>query len=116
MLTGRQAFAITLFVFLIFSFLLRFKSPPLLKNLGERTEDTTLGAAGTGLHALRIGNVAAFDLLLTVLVAYVYSFVSKGPFVLWFAVLLVVGEVLHVVYAVPTQTYTWLFGGPRIGS
>jgi len=89
---------------------MRFLRTPVLYRRVVQ-EDESFGASGQGFHSLHIGNVAMGDFFLTVALAAVFSMLSNGPFVFWFTLSLVVGEVMHFVFGVKSATIVWLFGG-----
>ena len=67
-----------------------------------------LGKPGTGVHSIRIFNIAIVDVLLTVLLAYF----TKGSFNFWIvlAVWFVIGIIVHKIFCVKTTIGTFIFG------
>ena len=108
-MSGHAAFAYVLVVLFLIALWLRSRGPPLL---GARNvpQDTSLGAAGQGIHEAHVFDVAVFDFVGTVAGAAALAWVSKGSLVPWLVVLLIIGEVMHWAYGIPTATYTWLWG------
>lgn len=112
MLSGQSAFVLSLCLLLALSAAMRYRGSPLISDLGARRIDTSLGEAGEGPHRAHLLNTAVVDFLGSAGLAAVYAWVSRGSFVAWLIVVLLLGEVLHGAYAVPTATYVWLFGSP----
>jgi hypothetical protein len=67
-----------------------------------------LGKPGEGVHSIRIFNVAVFDTLLTVLLAYL----TKGPYNFWVVLLFwfVLGIIIHKIFCVKTTIGNFIFG------
>ena len=57
--------------------------------------------------------VSVLDVLMSLALAYVCTLVSGGSMLAWSVVVLVLGEALHVMYGVRTETQRWLFGYDR---
>lgn len=64
------------------------------------------GTPGEGVHSTRFLGYAVVDTVLTVLVAYLTTFVVKIEFVNSLIIWLVVGEVMHYTYGVQTAFLT----------
>jgi accessory gene regulator protein AgrB len=59
-----------------------------------------LGKPGTGVHSIRLFNIAVVDVLVTVLLAYF----TKGPFNFWIVLLVwfIIGIIVHKIFCVKT--------------
>jgi hypothetical protein len=84
-----------------------------------------LGEPDKGVHALRIGGLAAVDLLLTAGLAYLVSRHALGchgvlAFLLVFVMLILVAVALHEAFCVNTRLNALIFGrawpGPYTGA
>ena len=66
-----------------------------------------LGKPGTGVHSIRLFNIAVFDVLLTVLLAYF----TKGPFNFWIVLLVwfIIGIIVHKIFCVNTTIGNFIF-------
>lgn len=68
----------------------------------------TFGEPGTGFHATRIGGFALYDILGTIGIALIFSYLTSisitYSLIIWF----VAGEILHWYFGVQT-TFTKLF-------
>lgn len=60
------------------------------------------GEPETGLHSYRIFGIAAFDLILTIILAWLISKRLRKHFLAVFALLLVIAEALHLLFCVST--------------
>lgn len=67
-----------------------------------------LGKPSSGIHSIRIFNIALFDILLTIIAAIITSWIFKINFVLSILVWIIVGELLHILFGVQTQFLTSL--------
>ena len=65
-----------------------------------------LGVPKKGKHEMRIPgtNTAAFDYILTIVGAWLLTRLTKIPIVLTTVLLFILGEVLHYMFCVPSQT------------
>ena len=63
---------------------------------------TALGVPGQGIHATRIFGLALYDIVFTIIGAFLFSYLFGYSFWTVLLFLLVLGEVLH--YAFGTQT------------
>jgi hypothetical protein len=63
---------------------------------------TALGVPGEGIHATRIFGLSLYDIVFTIIVAFLFSYLFGYSFWNVLLFLLVLGEVLH--YAFGTQT------------
>ena len=61
-----------------------------------------LGAPGTGVHSIRIFDIAVFDMLLTVIAAYIISKKFKKDFKIVLIILFVLGIIVHRIFCVNT--------------
>ena len=66
------------------------------------------GKVGTGVHSLRLFDIAVVDTLLTLLLAYIINLYLKSNLLLIFFVLLVASIVIHRAFCVET-TLTKMF-------
>ena len=66
------------------------------------------GKPGSGVHSIRIFNIAIVDVLLTFVLAYF----TKGRFNFWIvlAVWFLVGIIVHALFCVKTTINNFLFG------
>jgi len=75
-----------------------------------------LGKPNEGIHKIRIFNIAVIDVILTFLIALILYYVinkyfSKNiSFWVYFAILIVVGIILHRLFCVQTTIDKLLFG------
>ena len=67
------------------------------------------GEPGTGVHSYRIFGIAIVDVLLTILVAYIISFLTKFSFTLTLIILFILGIILHRLFCVRTTVDKLLF-------
>lgn len=67
------------------------------------------GEPGKGVHSYRIGGIAAVDLGLTILAAFIISFLFKTNFIVTLLVLLLLGIILHRIFCVRTTVDKFLF-------
>ena len=103
-------FGIVVAIMAVLALAMRFLRTPILYRRVVQ-EDDSFGVSGKGFHSLHIGDVAVGDFLVTVALGAAFSLLSNGPFVFWFVLSLVVGEVMHFVFGVKSATIVWLFGG-----
>jgi hypothetical protein len=66
------------------------------------------GKVGTGVHSIRIFNIAVVDTLLTLLLAYIINSYLKSNLLLIFFLLLVLSILIHRAFCVET-TLTKMF-------
>lgn len=78
-----------------------------------------LGEPGKGVHSLRLGGLAAADVLATGLVAFFLARkkgrTSIGLFVAYFFLLVLLAVLLHTAFCVNTRLNAFLFGDPWPG-
>jgi len=67
------------------------------------------GKPNTGLHSIRIFNIAIVDVLLTVLLAYIIANVFHTRFYVTLAILFISGIILHRMFCVRTTIDKLLF-------
>ena len=68
-----------------------------------------LGVPGKGVHSYRIFNIAIVDVILTVIVAYIISYIFKKSF-FWVSItLFILGIFLHRIFCVRTTVDKFLF-------
>lgn len=60
------------------------------------------GEPGKGVHSYRIGNIAVVDLVGTILIAYIFSLLTKTNFIWCLIAFLIIGEILHIMFCVDT--------------
>lgn len=64
-----------------------------------------------GIHSIRIYDIAIIDVLLTVLAAYVISYVSGYSWLIVVSLLFLLGIILHRLFHIRTTVDRWLFDG-----
>lgn len=73
-----------------------------------RAHRNFFGAPGTGVHSIRLLDVALVDYVLTLLAAFITSWATSFPLVLSTLVWFTLGLVLHTLFGVDTSTVRWL--------
>jgi hypothetical protein len=73
-----------------------------------REYSNIFGAVNTGAHQYRIGDVAIVDYILTIIGAFVLSYMTKIPVVLTTIGLLVGSIIIHLLFGVETNTLKYL--------
>jgi hypothetical protein len=68
-----------------------------------------LGVPGKGVHSYRIFNIAIVDVILTLIVAYIISYIFKKSFFWVSIILFVLGIILHRIFCVRTTVDKLLF-------
>jgi len=68
-----------------------------------------LGKPNEGIHKYRIFNIAIFDVLLTIFVAFIISFFSKINFFIILILLFIAGIILHRIFCVRTTVDKLIF-------
>ena len=68
-----------------------------------------LGVPGQGPHSYRIFNIAIVDVLLTLILAYILSYIFKISFVKTSITLFILGILLHRLFCVRTTIDKLLF-------
>ena len=66
------------------------------------------GESGKGAHMFRLFNSAAVDYILTILGAFLLTYLTHIPLVLTTIGLLVLGIILHMLFGVPTDAVKYL--------
>lgn len=61
-----------------------------------------LGVPGEGVHARRIFGLAMNDIIGTILIAVITSWISGVGFFYSFAIWFILGEILHYIFGTPT--------------
>ena len=68
-----------------------------------------LGESGKGVHSYKIFNISIVDVILTLIVAYIISYIFKKSFFLVSVILFVLGIFLHRLFCVRTTVDKLLF-------
>jgi hypothetical protein len=68
-----------------------------------------LGVPGKGVHSYRIFNIAIVDVLLTLILAYIISYIFKKSFFWVSVILFILGIILHRLFCVRTTIDKLLF-------
>lgn len=68
-----------------------------------------LGVPGKGVHSYRIFNIAIVDVILTLIAAYIISYVFKKSFMWVSIILFILGIILHRLFCVRTTVDKILF-------
>ena len=68
-----------------------------------------LGVPGQGPHSYRIFNIAIVDVILTIILAYIISYLFKISFVKTSIILFILGILLHRLFCVRTTIDKLLF-------
>ena len=66
------------------------------------------GIPGKGVHSFRILDVAAVDYFLTLIGAFLLSYLTQVPLVLSTIGLLILGIILHTLFGIPTNAVKYL--------
>ena len=66
------------------------------------------GIPGKGVHRFRILDVAAVDYFLTLIGAFILSYLTQVPLVLTTIGLFILGIILHTLFGVPTNAVKYL--------
>ena len=72
-----------------------------------------LGVRNEGIHAFRIFDIAFYDVLFTVIGAYIFSRITKYKFITILIYLFVIGEILHYMLGVDTKVLELLGLTPK---
>lgn len=73
-----------------------------------RTHRNFFGSPGTGVHNIRLLDVALVDYVLTLLAAFITSWTTSFPLVLSTLVWFTLAIVLHTLFGVNTSAVHWL--------
>ena len=69
------------------------------------------GKPNEGLHSIRLFDIAIFDVILTIMIAYLLNIILGGNnFILILIVLFISGIFLHRLFCVKTTVDKYLFG------
>jgi len=68
-----------------------------------------LGIPNKGLHQYRIFNIAVFDVILTIIVAFIISYIFNINFILTVIILFLLGIIIHRIFCVKTTIDKLLF-------
>jgi hypothetical protein len=66
------------------------------------------GKPGKGVHSYRIFNIAVVDVVMTILVALIISYVNNLPIVKVLFILFLTGIFMHRIFCVRTTVDKWL--------
>jgi len=80
-----------------------------IKNMNLCKYKNILGEPGKGAHSYKIFNISIVDVILTLLVAYIISYLFKKSFFLVSVILFVLGIILHRLFCVRTTIDKLLF-------
>lgn len=106
---GKEALIIMAIVLVIIAIICRFRNPVLFK--WNPSEDNSLGKAGESPHKERMLGFAIHDMMFSILFALCLAGISRGPFTFWLIVLLLIGEIMHIIFGIRSATFRWLFEG-----
>ncbi len=67
-----------------------------------------LGEAGKGVHSFKILDTAMVDYFLTIMLAFVFSYLTGFPLVLMTILLFIVGIICHMLFGINTTTLKYL--------
>ena len=67
------------------------------------------GSLGTGIHSYRIFDIAYFDVLVTIIVAYILSRILRTPFLYTLILFFIFGIIIHRLLCVRTTVDKLLF-------
>ena len=70
----------------------------------------SLGKPRKGIHKYRIFNIAIVDVLLTLLLAGVISYLFHSNFFIVLIIVFLIGILLHYLFCVKTTIHIFLFG------
>jgi hypothetical protein len=68
----------------------------------------TFGEIGQGVHSFKILNTSMVDYILTILLAFFLSYITKIPLVIMTIILFVLAIIFHILFGVKTTTVNWL--------
>ena len=69
-----------------------------------------LGVPGKGIHSYRVFGIAIADVIMTIIGAYILSYIFKWSFIYTLIGLFISGILLHRLFCVPTTIDKMLFG------
>jgi len=99
----------TLGALVVFAYFLRNRQP-LLYYKENRSIDTTLGVANSGIHRYKFFDIAIIDFLGLLCIAVICAQISKGSTLAWMTFIWVISEIQHHYGGIPTSTQKWFFG------
>ena len=67
-----------------------------------------LGEPGKGVHSFRIAGIAVADVLLTILISWLFAKITKMPFWASLLIWLLLGQIMHVLFCVDTSLTKFL--------
>ena len=105
---GKRTFALTIVILVLLAVGLRMHTPIL--RINQPITDTTLGRSGEGGHKCHFAGVACSDFLGSLALAFLLAWLSRGSVTFWIIIVLLVGEIQHWWFGIPTSTQRWLFG------
>jgi hypothetical protein len=68
-----------------------------------------LGEPGKGVHSYKIFNISVVDVILTLIVAFIISYIFKKSFLWTSIILFIIGIILHRLFCVRTTIDKFLF-------
>jgi hypothetical protein len=68
-----------------------------------------LGIPGKGIHSYKIFGIAIADVVMTIIVAFFISWITKFNFKYTLIILFLLGIILHRAFCVRTTVDKWLF-------
>lgn len=69
-----------------------------------------LGVPGKGIHKYRVFNIAIVDVLLTIILAGIISYIFKLNFLLTLIITFLLGIIIHHIFCVKTTIDKAIFG------
>ena len=67
------------------------------------------GEPNTGAHSYRLFNLAIVDIIATIILGIIISFVFKQPFIITLVILFILGIIFHKLFCVNTTINNLLF-------
>ena len=111
-LNGKNVLYGTVLVGLGVAIFVRNRRPLLFEIAPKVPMDVSLGTPGTGIHSHRFLGMAYRDFLATFVIAAVCTILSKGSLNAWLIIWLIIGEIEHMYFGIPTETFKWFFTKP----
>ena len=108
-MNGKTGLIIASTFIVVLAIICRFRSPVLFK--WDPPQDDSLGKAGEKPHQDRMLGFAVHDMMFSVLLALCLAGISRGPFTFWLIVVLILGEIMHIIFGIRSATFKWLFEG-----
>ena len=68
-----------------------------------------LGKPNKGIHSYRIFNIAIADVIMTIIAAFLISYIFNFPFFIILIILFILGIILHRIFCVKTTIDKLLF-------